>query len=147
MANKLLGLRVKAARRAKNMTQRDLAARVGTNQGHISRLEHGDKGVSTDVLVAIARVLDLSIADLSEVDGRGVEYPPDHPAGEILVDQNAPTGLRALAADKTLVDTLRVTPVEWYTLRSIALPATVSKEGYVQLLMTVRAISKPASGG
>jgi hypothetical protein len=68
------------------------------------------------------------------------EYEPKHPARAILADQNAPHGLRTLAGDKALADALNITPEEWKALRSIKLPESVTKDGYVQLLITIRAI-------
>jgi len=52
-----------------------------------------------------------------------------------------PKGLRDLAGDDSLIKAMRITAHELRTLASIDLPATVSKDGYVQLLMTLRSIS------
>ena len=38
--------RIKTARKAKHMNQVELAERVGTDQGHISRIERGARGAS-----------------------------------------------------------------------------------------------------
>jgi hypothetical protein len=68
-------------------------------------------------------------------------YGSKHPAHKILKDWKAPEGLKALVNDRELANALRVTEDEWKSLGSIKLPADVSKDGYVQLLITVRAIS------
>lgn len=80
-------------------------------------------------------MLDLKVEELA------AEYGKKHPARQILADYAAPAGLRALAGDKELVQALRIAEDEWRTLRSIELPKGVTKEGYVQLLITVRAVT------
>jgi hypothetical protein len=61
---------------------------------------------------------------------------------EYIEKGNAPGGLIELAEDTNLVAALQITDDEFRTLASIALPASVDRDGYVQLLMTVRAITK-----
>ena len=63
-----------------------------------------------------------------------------HAARPRLRPQEA-QGLRDLAGDDSLIKAMRITAHELRTLASIDLPATVSKDGYVQLLMTLRSIS------
>jgi len=46
-----------------------------------------------------------------------------------------------LAADTAVTESLGITPAEWLQLASVNLPRTVTKEGYLQLLITLRAIS------
>ena len=132
--------RIKTARKAKQLNQVELAERVGTDQGHISRIESGAKGASIEVLVAIAHALGMTISQLVGDDQRNAEkeYGSSHPATEILKSNSAPAGLRALAADSALVNALGITEEEWEALRSVKLPGEASKDGYVQLLMTIR---------
>jgi len=66
---------------------------------------------------------------------------PTHPAAKILADYDAPGGLRDLATDKPLADALRIKPTEWEALLSMKLFGEVSKDGYVQLLITMRAVT------
>jgi hypothetical protein len=61
---------------------------------------------------------------------------------EYIEKGNAPGGLIELAEDTNLVAALQITDDEFRTLASIALPASVDRDGYVQLLMTARAITK-----
>ena len=132
--------RIKTARKAKQLNQVELAELVGTDQGHISRIESGAKGASIEVLVAIAHTLSMTISQLVGDDQRSAEkeYGSDHPATTILKSKTAPAGLRDLAADSVLVNALGITEEEWEALRSVRLPGETSKEGYVQLLMTIR---------
>jgi transcriptional regulator with XRE-family HTH domain len=140
----MLATRIKAARKAKGLSQVDLAERVGTDQGHISRIENGAKGASIEVLAAIAQQLDMTVSQLIGDDQRAAEKDSGrgHPAAKILSSKATPAGLRALAADGVLVNALGITKEEWEALGSVKLPGEASKDGYVQLLMTVRGISK-----
>ena len=64
---RIVGLRIKEAREAKNLTQEDLAALVDLSPTHISVIERGLKAVKLDKFVAIANALDVS-ADRLLVD-------------------------------------------------------------------------------
>ena len=139
-----LANRIKATRKAKQMNQVELAERVGVDQGHISRLERGASGASIELLIAIAHALDMTISQLVGDDQRSAEkeYGSSHPATKILKSETTPAGLRDLAADSVLVNALGITEEEWEALLSVKLPGEVSKDGYVQSLMTIRLISK-----
>jgi transcriptional regulator with XRE-family HTH domain len=135
--------RLKAARKAKRYTQRQLAVLVGMDQGHISRLENGGKGVSTEHLRMLAKELGVSIShllgeDLQEESGA---YTAAGQPTAILSNYNAPQGLRDLASNIELIGALKITDAEWTALKSVQLPSDVSMDGYVQLLFTIRAIS------
>ena len=140
----MLANRIKAARKGKGLSQVDLAERVGTDQGHISRIENGAKGASIEVLAAIAHELDMTVSQLIGDDQRAAEknYGRAHPAAKLLGSKTTPAGLRALAADSVLVNALGISKEECEALGSVKLPGEASKDGYVQLLMTVRGISK-----
>ena len=131
-------------RKALGVSQAELAKRVGTDQGHISRLESGDKGAGTETLAAIARELNIPFSQLVGVDWQEAEgsYDQQHPARKILSDNKMPVGLRDLAADMKLVVALRIRDEEWAALKSLKPPRVVGKDGYVQLLITIRAIIK-----
>jgi len=92
---------------------------------------------------SLARTLEMTLCQLIGDDTREARkaYGSQHPAYKILKDAKAPEGLKALANDRELVSALRVTEEEWKSLGSIKLPGEVSKDGYVQLLITVRAVS------
>ena len=57
---KAVGARIKAARKAKHMTQEKLAAVVDLSTPHMSALERGIKQPSLETLVIIANELDVS---------------------------------------------------------------------------------------
>lgn len=61
---KAVGLRIKEARKAKNLTQENLAAIVDLSTTHISVIERGLKTMRLDNFVAIANALDVSADSL-----------------------------------------------------------------------------------
>ena len=61
---KAVGLRIKEAREAKNLTQESLAAIVDLSTTHISVIERGLKTMRLDKFVAIANALDVSADSL-----------------------------------------------------------------------------------
>jgi transcriptional regulator with XRE-family HTH domain len=138
--------RLKAARKARRYTQRQLADLIGIDQGHVSRLESGGKGVSMEHLQALARELGVTIShllgeDLMEESG-GYSTAATGVRATILSNYGTPQGLRDLASNADLIKALKITDNEWMALNSIQLPSDVSMDGYMQLLVTVRAISR-----
>lgn len=60
---KLVGQRIKTLRKAKGLTQDQLAEQVGMDSRHISRLETGTHFPSIDSLEAIAKALGVQLKD------------------------------------------------------------------------------------
>lgn len=58
---KSLGTRLRATRDAKNLSQEDLARRVGCTVGHIGKIECGDTNGSVAMLARLAIVLGVSM--------------------------------------------------------------------------------------
>ena len=58
---KIIGLRIQKRRSEKKMTQAELAERIDTNQKHLSRIEGGYHRCTLDLIVAIAKALDVSV--------------------------------------------------------------------------------------
>lgn len=52
---------LKEAREAKGLSQRDLSARTGLPQSHISKIEVGGTDIRVSSLIEIARALDLEL--------------------------------------------------------------------------------------
>jgi len=52
---------LRAARVARGLSQRELSARTGVPQGHISKIENGTVDLRLSSLVELARVLDLEL--------------------------------------------------------------------------------------
>ncbi|RMD69285.1 MAG: XRE family transcriptional regulator [Gammaproteobacteria bacterium] len=138
-----VGKRIRALRRARRLSQRELSRLTGLAQGTISRIEQGEQIPSMDTVRRIAAALGVPVAEIVGsyvAEGPG-GYPSDHPARKIIEDYNSPPGLRDLALDRELVQVLRITREEWEALLSLKPPAPLTKEGYVQVLLTLRAVT------
>jgi transcriptional regulator with XRE-family HTH domain len=67
------GARIRAARRAKKLTQRQVAEGIPMSPGNLSRLENGDHGPPGDEVIAkLAAILDIDVAELFKLAGRDV---------------------------------------------------------------------------
>jgi transcriptional regulator with XRE-family HTH domain len=56
-----IGQRIADLRKAKGMTQQDLADRTGNQRNHISRIESGKYSVGFDTLQTIAEQFDMKV--------------------------------------------------------------------------------------
>ena len=61
---KLIGERIKKARKAKGMTQETLAERLNVTIGYVSQFERGITKISLDLLGSVSSVLGCDIASL-----------------------------------------------------------------------------------
>ena len=61
---KLIGERIKRARKVKEMTQEALAEKLNVSIGYVSQVERGITKISLDLLALISSVLSCSIASL-----------------------------------------------------------------------------------
>lgn len=59
-----LGARIRTLREERELTQKQLADRVGITAAHISLIERGERTASLGTLVCIAEVLDVSLSEL-----------------------------------------------------------------------------------
>lgn len=71
LAGGLAWRRLDLARRARNLTQRELAERAGLSQSMVSRIERDPSHASVDALRRIAEVLEVDVAALIEAIGEG----------------------------------------------------------------------------
>jgi len=133
------GKRLKAARKNAGLRQHQLAARVGTTQGQISAIEGGRRGTSVEVLTKIASVLGVGIGWLCGGTDPDHSSPGRLSAESILEDQESPPGLVAFAGDRTLVASLDVQADEWGALRGLVPPGSLTKQGYLMVLLAIRA--------
>ena len=61
---KLIGTRIKRARKVIGMTQEIMAEKLGVSIGYISQVERGVTKISLDLLAAISSILNCDIAGL-----------------------------------------------------------------------------------
>ena len=59
-----IGLRMRAARKSKGMTQSEISQKTGLDQAYISRLENGTAEGSPAQILSIARAIGVPIAQL-----------------------------------------------------------------------------------
>ena len=74
--NDLLGKRIKELRSAKNFTQEQIADEIGVSRQKYARIESGANSITLDILSKIAKVLDVSVWDITKVldEAPAVEY-------------------------------------------------------------------------
>ena len=76
------GMRIKAMRKSKGITQEKLAEEVGLSLEAISKIERGIRGASVEVLYDISRYFDTEMEYVAfgikkTVDFYGIEMPKD----------------------------------------------------------------------
>jgi putative transcriptional regulator len=64
---KALGERVKELRLSKDVTQEELGFRIGNSGKQIGRVERGEHNVSTSMIYAISKALDIPIKEFFDI--------------------------------------------------------------------------------
>jgi transcriptional regulator with XRE-family HTH domain len=64
----LVGSRIRALRKDRDLTQADLAARIGIQQSDLCRMENGEYKVSLETLFRILSVFEMNIAEFFHED-------------------------------------------------------------------------------
>lgn len=72
----MLGEKIRKIRRDMGITQENLGEEVGLTPATISRIEGGSRGLSIERLEAIAKALDISMAELFLDEAERVEFHP-----------------------------------------------------------------------
>ena len=144
----MIGPRLKSARLHAKLSQTALGELAGVSQPFIALIERGERDPSDNVLKRLAQALELEVSELrADPASDQPELAPLLQKDQriaVLADYRTAPGLLALAQDQGLQALLKIRPDEWAMLRSLDSPSPLSKEGYVQLLLTVRAVT---SGG
>lgn len=65
--NELLGSRIKALRIASNLTQEQVADRIGVSRQKYARIESGVNSVTLDILSKVAEILEVTVGDITRV--------------------------------------------------------------------------------
>jgi len=63
-ALKRIGSKLKATRRLKDLTQQEVAAKVGISRTYYSQIENGERDPAVSIMRKIAKSLDVEIADI-----------------------------------------------------------------------------------
>jgi transcriptional regulator with XRE-family HTH domain len=130
--------RLRQARLAAKMTQQQLAERIDRTQSHVSGYETGERTPTLEVTTRLAAALGVTVHWLCGEDRVHAELPADMRPEVLLQDPDTPPGLVALAADARLIESLGIAGADWTMLRSLRCPASLSKEGYLAVLLVVR---------
>ena len=136
--------RLKSARLAAGLTQRELAERAGVSQSLVAQIERGEREPGRNALRRLAGALGTTVSWLlgERIATPRGDYVPHPELKKILADAQAPSGLHTLATDYSLAGILGITDAEWRALASIDLPGTMDRDGYVSLLFALRAALK-----
>lgn len=124
--------RLRALRVERDLTQADLARRVGVAQPMISRLESGTAAPSVRMLQKLAQALGVTTTDLLDT-------------GVALDRRTWPKALTEFI-DDPLSEVLKITPREVAALASIELPWPTNKDGYAHLLLCIRNLPRLGEG-
>jgi transcriptional regulator with XRE-family HTH domain len=140
--------RLRAARERASLSQKALSTKLKVSTGAAGEWERGNKLPSLSHFVRLCELLEVSPNYLLGID---TESPPAKKpealhtrrladnADAVLADDELPRGLRALADSRSHLRALRITPAEWTALASLSLPGGLTRDGYVALLVLLRA--------
>ena len=65
--NAMLGERIRVLRNAKKMTQEQVAQEIGVSRQKYARIENGTNSVTLEILVKVAGVFKVTVADITKV--------------------------------------------------------------------------------
>ena len=65
--NKLLGNRIRELRNAKGLTQEEIAEQIGVSRQKYARIENGVNDITLNILSKIAKVLEITVGDITRV--------------------------------------------------------------------------------
>jgi transcriptional regulator with XRE-family HTH domain len=140
--------RLRAARERAGLTQVQASGKLGLAKGAFGDWERGEKAPALENFVDLCRLLDVSADYLLKLDpppaagaarlGPGRRAGPLYP-DLIVADERYPHGLRALADSRSHQAALRIAPAEWTALASLDAPDGLSRDGYIGLLVLLRA--------
>lgn len=132
------GMRVKAAREAAGLNQREFAKKAEISQSYLAQIEAGTRVGTAAVLRRLAAATDSSVSWLLDKVGEESKGYDGDLRLAVLNDQLAAPGLRALAEDEPICQTLEISGDEWETLRSVYTRVPLEKNDYLLVLYAVR---------
>lgn len=65
--NKLLGNRIRELRNAKGLIQEEIAEQIGVSRQKYARIENGVNDITLNILSKIAKVLEITVGDITRV--------------------------------------------------------------------------------
>ncbi|MDD5946692.1 MAG: helix-turn-helix transcriptional regulator [Oscillospiraceae bacterium] len=86
----LIGTRIRQYREDKSLSQEELADNAGISWRHLNYVEHGERKISVDVLIALANALDATADDLLADHLNGSNTTLKEEAIDLLHDSTPP---------------------------------------------------------
>lgn len=102
---KEIGKRIRSARKARHMTQEELAELVGVNTTHISNIESGKKPFSFKIFVRLYTALKVNPDSL---------LPKCDECGPVAKEEFASEGLAAASKLESLQEAVDAAIVQWW---------------------------------
>jgi len=65
--NVLLGEKMKSLRNLREMTQEQVAEKLGMSRQRYARIENGVNNITLDILTRVAEILDVTVSDITSV--------------------------------------------------------------------------------
>lgn len=129
------GERIRKFRKARGMTQAQVAQAIGATEGAVRHYEHGDRTPGPEQIAAIAEVLGVSPAALSDY---GIESARD--ALEVLFRLEDMSGLHPVDTDKGLAlvidegvsgsQKIEYALITWKSMRDDLASGAITREEY-----------------
>ena len=146
-----IGARLRETRDRRGLSQQAFADALGISRMQVGRIERGVNWLNLEYVDKLAKLLEVSPAFLLCLDDSAVHKPSAADEADrwrvIKTDYQSPAGLRNLASNVSLVETLGIQPEEWEALRALAKTwtagQTVTRDGWVSILYALRGAAGP----
>lgn len=129
---KMIAARIKAARKAIGLTQKEFGLKMEMNQGAISRVEAGTYQLSPPMFVKASNILGESVSHLMCEDD--IKQPTS------INTEGFDEGLQELVQDSRLMEALSIHEREINTLSSLKHDKPLTKDAYIQMLYVIRQV-------
>ena len=126
----MIAARIKAARKASGLTQKEFGIKMEMNQGAISRVEAGTYQLSAPMLVKASNLLGETVSYLMCEDA--IKEPT------VIDTEGFEEGLQELVQDSRLMAALSIHEKEINTLSSLKHDKPLTKDAYIQMLYVIR---------
>lgn len=104
----LIGNRIKAARKAKGLSQSELSELINRSVGYMSYIETGSKKPSLETLIQIANALDVTIDELLSDNLAAASPVSNTQINQLLSDCSAFEKRVILLSIKSIKDAIRI---------------------------------------
>lgn len=127
--NKISGARIKSARKAKGVTQKQFGEAMEIAQARVSLIESGNATLTPKQFLQVAQFLGETVSYLMGEDIK---------EKSVIDTEGFTSGLEELVQDSRLMSALSVQNQEIASLASLESEKILTKETYVQMLYLIR---------